>query len=658
MPLSNKQKNWIVKNHRKYSVKKMSDELGISEEAVNEFLNTQKKKKTPFYFYVILISLPILFFILLELGLQLFGYGFNYEQWDTATEGKLMLNQEIAKRYFYDIKRIPFSNQDVFDVEKKPNAYRIFVLGESSAAGYPFSPLGSFSRYIRDRLELLYPHSKIEVINIGLTAINSYTIRDLFSGVLEQKPDLILIYTGHNEYYGALGIGSMESLGTSREMVNLLLYLNKYKTVQLLRNSIQWMMKLFSGSDDKPSGTLMSRMAKEQYIGFDSETFNDGISQFEGNMRDILDMAKGENVPIILSTLVSNLKDQPPFISVRTANSPPANKIFNQAKQELSVGNDKAADSLFRFAKDLDGLRFRAPEKINQVIIALSNEYKSPFVNADSVFSSISPDGIVGNNLMTDHLHPTLEGYLIIGKSFFDKMEQSNYLPKTEYANLRDKEQDSITVANFHFTKLDSIIADFRIKLLKNDWPFVSKENKVPNSAVILLKDIPDSLAAEVLDDKITWEEAHRKLAVYFLERKNINSFLEEMDALISQYPVIVEYYDYVANILIQIKDYKRAYNYLKSGYDIKSSAFKSKWLGTIDLYNNKLESAEKYLNESLDFDTNDAQVWYNLAGIYVKRNNYKKALELVNKALLLKSNYPEATSLQRQLQSAAQTKK
>ncbi len=656
MQLSSKQKKWIVKNYRKYSVKKMAGELSVSEDAVSEFLNTQKNKRTPFYFYIILIGLPILFFVLLELGLRTFGYGFNYEQWDNATEDKLMLNQEIAKRYFYDIQRIPFSNQDVFDAEKKSNAFRVFVLGGSSAAGYPFSPLGSFSRFIRDRLTLLYPSSKIEVVNISMTAINSYSIRDLFPGVLEQKPDLILIYAGHNEYYGALGVGSMESLGTSREMVNLLLYLNRFRTVELLRNTIQWIMKLFSGNDERPSETLMSRMAKDQYISFGTETYNDGISQFEGNMRDVLDMAKDENVPVILATLASNIKDQPPFVSIKTENYPPADKIYNQAKQELSQGNNRVADSLFRFAKDLDGLRFRAPEKMNHIITSLSKEYKLPLVNVDSAFSSVSPEGIIGNNLMTDHLHPTLAGYLILGKLFFEKMELANYLPKTETANLYDDEQDSIAMANFNFTKLDSIISNFRIKILKNDWPFVNKGNKVPNSTILHLENTADSLAAEVLDDKITWEEAHRKMAVYYLETKNLNSFLEEMDALISQYPVIIEYYDYVANVLIQINDFKRAYNYLKNGYDIKSNAFKSKWLGTIDLYNNKLESAEKYLNESLDYDANDSQVWYNLAGIYVKRNNYEKALDLVNKALSLKPDYSEAVNLQRQLRSTPKT--
>ena len=41
--------------------------------------------------------------------------------------------------------------------------------------------------------------------------------------------------------------------------------------------------------------------------------------------------------------------------------------------------------------------------------------------------------------------------------------------------------------------------------------------------------------------------------------------------------------------------------------------------------------------------DKNDPQVWYNLAGVYVNKNNYNKALEMVNNAISLQSNYPEA---------------
>ncbi|MDZ7625189.1 MAG: hypothetical protein U5J96_12200 [Ignavibacteriaceae bacterium] len=198
-----------------------------------------------------------------------------------------------------------------------------------------------------------------------------------------------------------------------------------------------------------------------------TETFDAGILQFEGNMRDILDMAKEKNVPVILSTLASNLKDQQPFISLNNENYPRADKIFNQAKAELKNDNIKIADSLFRFAKDLDALRFRASEKLNQSITLLSKEYKLPLVDFDSALSSISTYGIIGNDLMTDHLHPTLEGQFILGKLFFDKMKQSKCLPGDKAFDLSADNQDSITVANFNFTKLDSIIADFQNKIIK-----------------------------------------------------------------------------------------------------------------------------------------------------------------------------------------------
>jgi hypothetical protein len=56
-------------------------------------------------------------------------------------------------------------------------------------------------------------------------------------------------------------------------------------------------------------------------------------------------------------------------------------------------------------------------------------------------------------------------------------------------------------------------------------------------------------------------------------------------------------------------------------------------------------------------YDSKDPQVWYNLAGVYVIRNEYKLALENVNKAISLKPIYPEAVDLQRRLQSAVNNK-
>ena len=382
-------------------------------------------------FNFVLILIPIIFFVLLEAGLRIFDYGYDYTQWVNPTKGKYVLNPGIAHKYFHNIDNVPYSNQDIFDEIKKPNTFRVFVLGESAGAGYPFIPLGAFSRYLDQRLNLEYPDSRIEVINCSMTAINTYTIRDLFPGILEQKPDLVLIYTGHNEYYGALGVGSMESLGTSRTIVNLVMYLERFKTFQLIRNLLKSVAGLLGGKREALSGTLMARMAQNQYIGLDSDIYLKGIEQFRGNMRDILEMAKKQNVPVILGTLTSNLKDQYPFVSIKEEGYPPADKVFIQAKESLAKNDRKTADSLFRFAKDLDALRFRAPSEINKIIINLGKEFNFAVVNIDSIFDAISPDDITGDNIMTDHLHPTLRGYQIIGDIFYNGMEELKLLPKT-----------------------------------------------------------------------------------------------------------------------------------------------------------------------------------------------------------------------------------
>ncbi len=67
--------------------------------------------------------------------------------------------------------------------------------------------------YYIENWQIHFQIKKIEIINTAMTAVNTYTILDFMDEVIAQKPDAILIYAGHNEFYGALGVASMESLG-------------------------------------------------------------------------------------------------------------------------------------------------------------------------------------------------------------------------------------------------------------------------------------------------------------------------------------------------------------------------------------------------------------------------------------------------------------
>jgi tetratricopeptide (TPR) repeat protein len=607
---------------------------------------------SPWWFYLVLVVIPLFILLLLEFGLRIFNYGRVYDQWIPAGNGKLTLNPEIAFRYFYNTEKVPSANYNCFDEIKKENSYRVFVMGGSSAAGFPYTPNGAFSRYIRKRLELQYPEKNIEVVNIAMSAINSYALRDMLPGVLEKQPDLIIIYAGHNEYYGALGIGSVETLGDTRFLVNSVVWLNRFKTFELLRNTFNFVSEIFS----KPvhqDGTLMARMSQRQLIPIDSEKYFGGLDQFEGNLDDILKFTKEKNVPVILGRLVSNLKDQKPFESYKDQKNPSADEVFESAGLQLRSGNIASADSLFRFAKDLDALRWRAPEKINEIIDSLGRVYNYPVVNLDSVFNAESDSGIVGNDLITDHLHPNLRGFQIIGREIYNTGINSGLLPKSN-TSLSIELQDSITINQYEFTRFDSTIALYQIIILKSDWPYTKKKISDQEKFKLLnLKTYADTLAYLVGKGELEWESAHLQLAQYFIKNGDFESSKKEISAATDEYPFDPYPNEFAAKLLVDQKKFEDAYPYLLKLNEIKPGSYSTKWLGIMDLMNSKVETAIKYLSESLSFNSSDAQVYYNLAGAYSMKKDYNSALRLINRCLQIEPNYSMAKDLQRQLINA-----
>ena len=591
-----------------------------------------------------------MFFVLLETGLRIFNYGDDIKVWVDVSEDIQILNPDVSYRYFYSTKNIPFSVESFIEKEKKENSFRIFVLGASSGAGYPYHSSASMSKFIRKKLEILYPEITIEVPNISMAAINSYTIRDLVQEIIKKDPDLILIYLGHNEYYGALGVGSFESFGSSRFIVNTTLWLNKFRTVQLLRNIINIVSGLFSSNEGVTRGTLMARMAQEKFINYNSKIFRAGISQFEGNLWDILSSFKEEGIPVIAGTVVSNLKDQKPFVSINDGKYPPADEIYLKAKQELKNGNKNRAESLFVYAKELDALRFRAPNKINETIVNLCDEFGYPVVKVDSLFNSMSPDNIVGDNLLTDHLHPNVRGYQLMGNLFFNAMKKYGFLPKGIIPAMDEKTVDSLVYAYYNFTPLDSTIADFRIKTLKNDWPYINPGMKKPGDQIFRLQSLIDSTALKVIDGLISREKARLDVSDFYKRRGNFDAYSTEMHALTEEFPFLYKHYNIAAKELIKAKKYSLAFSFLQKGFNKKPDAFNSKWIGIINLSQKYIDDAIFYLQKSLAYNERDPQTLFNITGAYAEKKKFNEALDAINRCLQLDPDFPRAAVIRDQL--------
>lgn len=616
-----------------------------------------EKKKYPLWFYLILVSIPFFFFIFVEIGLRIFNFGKSYEVFVELSDnypGVLFFNPEVPYKYFTNIAAPPSVIPDGFSKEKRDNCFRVFVMGESSTAGWPYVPNANLSRHLQRRLKLFFPESDIEVINMGMSAVNTYTIRDLIPAVIDRQPDLILFYNGHNEYYGTLGIGSSQSPTSSRSLINLYISLQDYRIFQLLREFINWSSSFFINSEkikgSSQNETLMERMVGESLITIDSPMYELGIEQFEENMIDILQMTKKAGIPVILGTVVANIKELEPFISVHDTSNRDAINTFNKAKDELKSGDFNTAKKFFYEAKDLDAIRFRAPSRINKVINDLSKRFNYSIVDFDSIFNSISPQGITGFNLTVDHLHPNVEGYQILGKYFFEKMKELKILPKSQIKEIESSTTDSLMQAELPFTELDSAIAQLRINILIGSYPFVpkGKENELVKN--FQPKNLIDTLAIEVVDRWTTWEKAHYSLADYYFSIKEYEKAKKEISVLIEDRPMNTAPYFKLINMLIAVKLYDEAVPYLNKLNSLSPGAFTYKWLGAIELERKNYHHAVTLLKKSLDYSQSDAQVWYNLSGALTYLNDFESALNALERCLAIDPNNQLARGFYNQL--------
>ncbi len=612
----------------------------------------KNKKNFPKWFYAVPVIIPIVFFILLEILLRTFNYGNDYTIFKSISSyypDKLFINPNIARKYFSNLNNIPAPVDDAFDKIKKENAYRVFVIGESSVEGFPFVANASFPRDLRRRLELLFPDKTIEVINCGMSAINTYTIRDYVPSIIKQKPDLILIYTGHNEYYGAFGVASSVLGGYSRGLTNLYIKLENFKTFQLIANTVKWIGGIFK-RPQQSGGTLMERMVGKSLVPLNSEIFNLGVDQFKGNMIDILKMFKNAKIPVIIGSLTCNLKDLKPFISKKENGLPAADDVYKKAQTKLATGDSVEAKKLFLEAKELDELRFRAPQIFNSILKSLSITFDDPFIDIDSVFEAHSKYGIVGSNLIVDHLHPNIDGYKLMAKAFYQEMKKSNLLPNEAAVNLTETVQDSILNASFPFTQLDSTIAMLTIDVITGTYPFVPKNT--PNYKLMNFKprNFIDTLALDFISRKINLDNAHARAAERYFAEGDIKSFCREVNDIIADKPYNIEPYDFASKKLVSTQHFNEALPFLLGLNKMQPSAFSTKWLGQIYLINHDYNNALKYLAQSLQFSTNDFQVWYNIAGAYYYTNKLDDALNAIGESLKLNPKNVQAINFYHQL--------
>lgn len=542
--------------------------------------------KKKIIFYTITLLTPLFFLGFIELALRIFQVGQDAPplfMTNPTNRWENIMNPAVGQRYFPEKEFATTGSYDTFLKEKSDSTIRIFVQGASSSAGFPFRA-ASFPRLLEQKLQYFYPHYAVEVVNTSLVATNSYTVRDMVPEIVEQEPDMVIIYSGHNEYYGALGVGSSQSLGKYPEVTNFYLRMKNLRLIQLLKSIL---IRTSSRAQRDSDETLMSKMVKDKSISYDSDIENLGVRQYKSNIGKALEAYNKAGIPVFLSSLISNVKDFPPFESDSGVYS--AEKAFEMGRKYIMGGDTAAAKVSLLAAKDYDLIKFRAPSKIENVIPELAKAYGVHLLDMKAAFESVYP--IVGQELLIEHVHANLDGQKLWAETAFNATKEL-------LAQQDIKPVETTIPFEYAIAETDSIYAYKLVESMMSKWPFVSIQDEEKQRDNVILAQITsgqitfDKLLLQAYYDQLNrnpskaWQTAH----ILWQEYGNVTHRLLEAEALRT-----IGNYGKAELILDRFpsdkKDHRyfevRMYNQLSQGH-----------------FQEALGYAEMYLQEQNDFHT------------------------------------------------------
>lgn len=648
-------------------------------------------------FLVVILVSPFVLLLCLEFGLRIFNYGGELRLVTKRTVGGKELysiNRSVARRYFTQAGVIPEPADDTFAIKKSGNTRRIFCLGESTMAGFPYEFHATAPSFLRDRLKAMLPEYDVEVINLGLSAVGTIVIQDFMDELLSYEPDLFIVYAGHNEFYGIYGVGSSIAMPGGPWLTKLNLLLLRFRSFLLLRDAYLWIHGQFTQHEQKPSQSLMGQMVGNQTIPLHSHEYEAARTIYNDNLVRLIATSQSHNIPIIFSSFVSNWRGQKPFVSTfdpatsmerqalwqaRIADgdsaithgavdkavqlytqatlmdSMNASGFFKLGNALYSVSQYDDAKRVFLRAKDLDALRFRATEEFQRDLTRICTQFSVPMARVDSAFMNASPHGILDDALFLEHLHPNINGYFLMAKTLCRAMAYNNLLVGSTDWNRTTEPTDSVLMELSRVTEFDRAVGKVKIDMLKRRWPFetgkVNYEFVASNSV--------ESVVFRMMKGGIAWSDARFLLAEFYARNKQFDLARKECLAVAKvvpyHYEPLLRYADYYS----QEGRTEEAAAAYQQCFEIDDNPFARMKYAVLLLEQERPAAAATHIEIALNLDAKGkyklpiqgvATARYVLGVAYAKLGKVDLAKENLQRALAIEPTYGEANDLLDQL--------
>jgi len=520
--------------------------------------------------WVVMLALPFLLLAGAELALRAAGFGRDVEPLfitSPTQPGYLQANPRVVTRFFTDPMQAPSVSIETayFRGEKQAGTFRVFVQGESSAAGFPYGLGASLAGVLDQRLERAFPSREIEVISTAMAAVNSYALVDFADEIIAQQPDALIIYVGHNEFLGILGVGSSMRLAATPGVTRAFLAARNWRLFQLMSQVYARLRPAAVVAPGAAGDTLMARVAGERSIALQSDLYRSGLRQFESNLGRLLERYRRAGVPVLIGTLASNERDQPPLAvlaGVESDAAGAARTAYHAAQDAEGAGNHPAAREGYAWARDLDPLRFRAPADFNSIVSQAAEAQGARVVDVHGAFVAASPNGLVGESLLLEHVHPNLDGYFLLADTYFSALVVHG-LPGVPEVDVTTAEaRGSMPVSD-----IDRFLGDYKVLRIKAGWPF--SDGRTPVALPVPASEA-ERLAQELYHERISWPEAHDRLRRHYQAQGDRAGYAHVTAILADAFPFTGSLQFETAAALIELGRPRDAVRYSRRGTELE----------------------------------------------------------------------------------------
>ncbi|MGC8765884.1 MAG: hypothetical protein ACP5QT_08395 [Brevinematia bacterium] len=539
-------------------------------------MNTKK-----LLFNLTFFAITILVFVLIEVLLRIFGAGYNTEPFVRHPQIKQFYvdNKELRYKYYpkkIDLSRDPVKN--IFLYKKPKGVLRGFVLGGSAAEGFPYYSNHSFSKILETGLNELKKFDKVEIINLGYSAMSSYYVADVSKKLLKYEPDFIVIYSGHNEYYGTIS----ETTGGNHIAKKIYLALKELRIFQLI-------FEILGQSRWKniKTKTMMAEQFNNKILPFNKKVDERVAENYKKNIKEVVDFFTKKKINVIIVEPVCNLINMPPFKGENDEiysnkinslqkilsgsqkgrfeiekNERNANILYLSAFYKMLYEKDESLSN-FILAKDMDTVPFRARSPIQQKLHELISEYKTckylHFIPLqERIFKNFGSRGF-GNFLFIDHLHFNFTGHTIMANVLAQKLADIYNFSNEEREKLISFFQnEEVIKEKIYFTPLHEFLGFRSILLLSKQSPY--SEMLIKYTPFIDAKN-PFFENKEAYN--LSEEELFNKILNEFIARKDFKSAFLYMNSVLSTYPGDSKNHLAMAELQRMVGNTEAAYNYI-----------------------------------------------------------------------------------------------